>query len=90
MKVRRSSHIYGHLIAALLSVHKMEGLKNPQTVLNGTALYIRSYQGNSICNKYSDRVPNFIKVYEVQVEKLYLKKSKFQTNSFLKCTLKDE
>ena len=72
MKVSRSSHIYGHLISALLSVHKMEGLKNPQTVSNGTAIYQRSYQGNSICNKYFDRVPNFIKVYEVQVEKLII------------------
>ena len=89
MKVSPSSHIYGHLISALLSVHKMEGLKNPQTVSNGTAIYQRSYQGNSICNKYFGIVP-FIKVYEVQVEKLYLKKSKFQTDSFLKCTLKNE
>ena len=44
MKVRRSSHIYGHLIAALLSVHKMEGLKKPQTVLNGTKDPIKATQ----------------------------------------------
>ena len=43
MKVRRSSHIYGHLIAALLSVHKME-FKKPQTVSNGTKDPIKATQ----------------------------------------------
>ena len=42
MKVSRSSH--GHLIAALLSVHKMEGLKNPHTVLNRTKDPIKATQ----------------------------------------------